>query len=128
MEIGFAGYTLFLALVIDRLHHYIRKLVGLKRAVSTSQKEIDKLQEEKVTFKDKEEKPSKDIRLLKEEIASFNDKLQNVKTETKQAEKRALDAEAHVVALQQQSQDLLLEYDRLLEDNQNLQQRLLLRG
>ncbi|MQL81800.1 hypothetical protein Taro_014251 [Colocasia esculenta] len=36
-------------------------------------------------------------------------------------DKRAEAAEAHVLALQKQSEDLLLEYDRLLEDNQILQ-------
>lgn len=41
--------------------------------------------------------------------------------ESEEKEKRVETAEAHVIALQKQSADLLLEYDRLLEENQNLQ-------
>lgn len=58
---------------------------------------------------------------MQEEIATLTEKLQKTKSEFQEQEKRATSAEAHVVALQKQSEELLLEYDRLLEDNQVLQ-------
>ena len=58
---------------------------------------------------------------MQEEIASLPENLKKVKLESEEKDKRVESAESHVVALQKQATDLLLEYDRLLEDNQNLQ-------
>ncbi|RWW08898.1 hypothetical protein GW17_00027630, partial [Ensete ventricosum] len=126
---AFAGYTLFLALVIDRLHHYIRKLINLRRTVNTSQEEVENLKKEKQRFKEKEETSLNEIKKLHEEVASIKERLQKLQSESAEHEKRAETAEAHVAALQKQSEELLLEYDRLLEDNQILQtQALAFRG
>ncbi|KAG1331485.1 B-cell receptor-associated protein 29 [Cocos nucifera] len=124
-EHDFAGYTLFLGLVIDRLHHYLRKMVALKQTVGTSKEEVEKLKKEQLHFKDKEDKASSEMQKLQRDIGSLTEKLQKLKTECEQQEKRAVSAEAHVVSLQKQLEELLLEYDRLLEDNQILQGQLL---
>ncbi|XP_077228193.1 B-cell receptor-associated protein 31-like protein [Tasmannia lanceolata] len=129
LEASLMGYSLFLGLVIDRLHHYLCKLIGLRKSVGSSKQEVEKLQKEHLHLKEKEEKASKQVRLLQEEVSSLTEKLQNQKLESEAKEKRALSAEANVTALQKQAEDLLLEYDRLLEDNQNLQtQSLSFRG
>ncbi|PKA60942.1 hypothetical protein AXF42_Ash006577 [Apostasia shenzhenica] len=129
LEASLIGYILFLAFVIDRLHHYIWKLITLRKTISTSRDEIERLQKEQLHFKEKESKWNDEIRKLKDETAGFDEKMQKLKVEVKEQEKRALDAEAHVTALQKQSEELLLEYDRLLEDNQILQtQALTYRG
>lgn len=122
---NFAGYTLFLGLVIDRLHHYLRKMVSLKKTVGTSKEEVEKLKKEHLHFKDKEDKASSEMQELQREVGNLTEKLQKQKTECEQQEKRAVSAEAHVVSLQKQLEELLLEYDRLLEDNQILQCQLL---
>ena len=58
---------------------------------------------------------------MQEEIASLPENLKKVKLESEEKDKRVESTESHVAALQKQAADLLLEYDRLLEDNQNLQ-------
>lgn len=121
LEASLMGYSLFLGFVIDRLHHYLRKLMGLRSTVRVSKHEVEKLKKDNQHLKEKEEKASKEISLLQEEISSLTESLQKLKSESEDNEKRAESAEASVVALQKQSEDLLLEYDRLLEDNQNLQ-------
>ncbi|WOK96612.1 hypothetical protein Cni_G05319 [Canna indica] len=121
VEASLIGYTLFLALVIDRLHHYLRKLVSLRKTVHTSREEVENLKKEHQKFIDKEQKSSNEIKKLHEEMASLKEKLQKLKSESEEREKKAQTAEAHVAALQKQSEELLLEYDRLLEDNQILQ-------
>ncbi|XP_073117527.1 uncharacterized protein [Elaeis guineensis] len=125
LEASLIGYTLFLGLVIDRLHHYLRKMVTLKKTVGTSKEEVEKLKKEHLHFKDKEDKASSEMQKLQREVGSLTEKLQKLKTECEQQEKRAVSAEAHVVSLQKQLEELLLEYDRLLEDNQILQGQLL---
>ena len=74
----------------------------------------------KEELKEKEEKASK-IKRVQEEIASLPENLKKVELESEEKDKRLESAESHVAALQKQAADLLLEYDRLLEDNQNLQ-------
>ena len=44
-----------------------------------------------------------------------------MKLASEEKDKRVESAESQVAALQKQAADLLLEYNRLLEDNQNLQ-------
>lgn len=123
-----AGFTLFLAFVIDRLHHYLRKLITLRKAANTSREEVEKLQMENRLFREKEEKSSSEIKKLHQEIAKLNESMKKLKSESEDHERKALEAEAHVNALQKQSEELLLEYDRLLEDNQILQSQLHYKG
>ncbi|KAH7664117.1 B-cell receptor-associated protein 29/31 [Dioscorea alata] len=108
-------------IVIDRLHYYLRKLSNLKKKVGVSNEEVEKIKKEHLHWKENEEKASVEIKKMQEEIATLTEKLQKTKSEFQEQEKRATSAEAHVVALQKQSEELLLEYDRLLEDNQVLQ-------
>ena len=107
--------------MIDRLHLYNRKLSHLKKIISTSQDEVENLKNQYFLCKTKEEEASEKIRTLKEEVSGLTDKLQKLRFETDEKEKRASYAESHVLALQRQSEKLLLEYDRLLADNQILQ-------
>ncbi|XP_042515847.1 uncharacterized protein LOC122090075 [Macadamia integrifolia] len=107
LEASLIGYSLFLGFVIDRLHHYLQKVTGLRT--------------ENQHLRKKEEKASKEIKLLGEEISNLTENLKKMKLACEDKENQVLSKEAHVAALQKQNEDLLLEYDRLLEDNQNLQ-------
>ncbi|KAK9039167.1 hypothetical protein V6N11_024003 [Hibiscus sabdariffa] len=121
LEASLIGFTLFLGFIIDRMHHYIKKLVGLRSRVGSSKEEVERLEKERSKLKDKDNKASKEIKLLKEEISTLSENLKKLKSESEEKDKKIETAEVHVASLQKQSTDLLLEYDRLLEDNQNLQ-------
>ncbi|KAF2284527.1 hypothetical protein GH714_026136 [Hevea brasiliensis] len=121
LEASLMGFTLFLGFMIDRVHHYLTKLIGLRSSIGSSKEEVERLQKDKMQLKEKEEKASKEIKLLKEQISTLSENLNKLKLENEEKEKQIETAEAHVASLQKQSADLLLEYDRLLEDNQNLQ-------
>ncbi|XP_019188472.1 PREDICTED: uncharacterized protein LOC109182749 [Ipomoea nil] len=121
LEATLMGFSLFLGFLIDRMHHYLRKLVGLRSSVGTSKNEVEKLEKDKLSFKEKAEKAEGEIKRLQKEISSLKDSLKKAKVECEEKGKEVETAEGHVAALQKQAADLLLEYDRLLEDNQNLQ-------
>lgn len=121
LEASLMGFTLFLGFLIDRMHHYLSKLIGLRRSVGSSKEEVERLQKEKMLLKEKEDKASMEIKLLLEQISTLSENLKKLKLESENKDKQIETAEAHVVSLQKQCADLLLEYDRLLEDNQNLQ-------
>ncbi|CAL0304536.1 unnamed protein product [Lupinus luteus] len=114
LEASLIGFTLFLGFLIDRVHHYLQKLINLRSNAGTSKEELENLKKETVNLKEREEKSSKEIKQLSESLKKLN-------SESEEKDKRIETAEAHVASLQKQAADLLLEYDRLLEDNQNLQ-------
>lgn len=120
-----AGFSLFLGFLIDRMHHYIQKLITLRSNTGASKQEVENLEKEKLQLKAKEEKASAEVKKLRKEISSLTENLNKLKTESAEKDKKVETAESHVTALQKQAADLLLEYDRLLEDNQNLQNQAL---
>ncbi|PNX92885.1 B-cell receptor-associated protein 31-like [Trifolium pratense] len=103
------------------MHHYLQKLINLRGNIGASKEEVENLKKETVELKEKEEKASKEIKQLKKELSNLSEGLKKVKMESEEKDKKVETAEAHVASLQKQAADLLLEYDRLLEDNQNLQ-------
>lgn len=115
LEATLMGCILFLVYVIDRLHEYLRKLIGLRSKVGASEQEVEMLKKENLQLKEKNDKSSKEIKSLKEEICNLTETLKKLKLDSEEKDQRVLSAEAHVVALQKQSEDLLLEYDRLLD-------------
>lgn len=121
LETSLMGFSLFLGFLIDRMHHYLQKLNRLRGNAGASKEEFEKLQKERAQLKEKEEQASKEIKLLQEQISTLSQDLKKLKLEAEEKDKKVETAEAHVVSLQKQAADLLLEYDRLLEDNQNLQ-------
>lgn len=127
LEASLMGFTLFLGFLIDRMHHYLRKLINIRSKVGSSKEEVGKLEKEKQQLKDKEEKASKEITALQDELSKVSNEVKKLKIESQEKDKTIETADAHVVALQKQAADLLLEYDRLLEDNQNLQTQALRR-
>lgn len=91
---------------------------SLKRQAKSFQEEYMQSKEQRV------DKSSEDVKLLKNEISELKQKLQKLTLESEAKDKMARDAEATAKSSQKQAEDLLLEYDRLLEDNQNLQTQL----
>lgn len=125
LEASLMGFSLFLALIIDRLHHQLRKLGGFRANMDSLKKQAKSLQEEYMRPKEqKVEKSSEEVKLLKNEISELKQNLQKLTLESEAKDKEARDAEATAKSSQKQAEDLLLEYDRLLEDNQNLQTQL----
>lgn len=61
---------------------------------------------------------------LSNEISSLKAKIKDLESECERKAKEANAAQAEAEALKKQSEGFLLEYDRLLEDNQNLRNQL----
>lgn len=59
-----------------------------------------------------------------EEMTALKAKLKHLESEIESKSKEVNAAEANAVALRKQSEGFLLEYDRLLEENQNLRNQL----
>jgi len=114
LETSSLGYILFLAFVIDRLHHYIRELRSLRKSIEVTTKLNRALEEAKNGSSGTQEK----------EIDGLKEEIKKLKSQLNEKEEEVKSAEASSVALRNQSEGLLLEYDRLLEDNQHLRSQL----
>ena len=112
-----AGGSLFLALMIDRLHHYMRELHIRRKGMEVIKKQSRAMEEGKVS-------KSEEMKALEEERTSLQTKLKHLELELESKAKDVSASEANVVALRKQSEGLLLEYDRLVEENQNLRSQL----
>ncbi|XP_010926189.1 uncharacterized protein [Elaeis guineensis] len=117
LEASLMGYSLFLALIIDRLHHYIRELRGLRKSMEAVMKQNRALEETKNGGSD-------DLKSRDKETTDLNEQIKQLKLELDAISKEAKAAEANATALGKQSEGLLQEYDRLLEDNKNLRNQL----
>jgi len=117
LEASLMGFLLFLALMIDRLHHYIRELRLLRKAMEAAKKQSR-------SYEDMKNGSSGEAKALAEEVAALKAKIQKLESDCEAKEKEAKAAEVEVSALHKQSEGLLLEYDRLLEDNQSLRSQL----
>lgn len=107
------GFALFLALMIDRLHHYIREL-------SLRRKNIEAVKKQNRAFED----GRSELKALEEETTTLRAKIKILELEVKAKKNEAGTAEANADSLKKRSEGFLLEYDRLLEDNQNLHSQL----
>ncbi|KAG8067614.1 hypothetical protein GUJ93_ZPchr0005g15919 [Zizania palustris] len=117
LEASLMGYSLFLGLIIDRLHHYIRELRTMKKNTEAITKQSRVLEEAKLGSVE-------EIRQYQKEISSLNEQVQELKrlSETKSEEMKT--AEANALALQKQSKGLLIEYERLVAENEELRNQL----
>ncbi|KAL7218926.1 hypothetical protein ACSBR2_012069 [Camellia fascicularis] len=114
LEASLMGFLLFLLLMIDRLHHYIRELRLLRKTMEAAKKQN----------RANEDGKSEELKVLGEEVSQLKKHIKQLETKHETKEKEVKSAEANVLALKSQSEGFLVEYDRLLEENQNLRNQL----
>lgn len=117
LEATLMGASLFLAFMIDRLHHYIREL-RIRR------KTMEAIKNQSRGFEDGKAAGSEEIKALEDQMTTLKSKLKELESELETKSKEANAAETNAVALRKQSEGFLFEYDRLLEENQNLRNQL----
>lgn len=69
-------------------------------------------------------KNGSELKAIGEQMAALRTKIGKLESECEAKAKEAKTAEAEAEALRKQSEGFLLEYDRLVEDNQNLRNQL----
>ncbi|XP_057455845.1 uncharacterized protein LOC130747043 [Lotus japonicus] len=117
LEASLMGFVLFLSLMIDRLHHYIRELRLLRKTMEAVKKQSR-------SFDDDKNGNAEEHKALAEEIMALKSKVKKLESECEVKGNKAKTLETEVEALKKQSEGFLMEYDRLLEDNQNLRNQL----
>ncbi|CAN1220191.1 hypothetical protein LINPERPRIM_LOCUS1822 [Linum perenne] len=110
------GFTLFLAFMIDRLHHYIRELRQLRNTMEATKKQTRGLDDSKSN--------PEELKALGEEVANLRSKVKKMEAECEAKTKEAKAAAEKADAVKTQSQGFIQEYERLQEDNQNLRSQI----
>lgn len=117
LDTSLMGFILFLGLMMDRLHHYIRELRLLRKTMEAVKKQNR-------SFDDGKNGSSEERKAIEEEVATLKSRIKTLESEcaAKTDEMKATESKAE--ALKKQSEGLLLECDRLLEDNQSVRSQL----
>nr|GFB74759.1 B-cell receptor-associated protein 31-like [Tanacetum cinerariifolium] len=76
------------------------------------------------TAEETKNKGADEVKILNEEMSKLKAQIQNLESEHSTKEKEIKSAEANSVALKNQSEGFLLEYDRLLAENEQLRDQL----
>lgn len=118
LDASLMGFILFLGLMMDRLHHYIRELRLLRKTMEITKKNQAR------SYDDAKNGNSEELKAMEEEIALLKSRIKTLESESAAKSDEVKAAKSTSEALQKQSENLLKEYDRLLEDNQNLRSML----
>ncbi|KAJ8423002.1 hypothetical protein Cgig2_020925 [Carnegiea gigantea] len=111
LESSLMGFILFLTLIIDRLHYYIRELSLRRKTMELDTRKKNSAIEE-------------DAKAREQQVETFKELIRQLEIELEDKIKEAHASEANVEALRKQSEGLLSEYDRLLAENQELRDQL----
>ncbi|KAJ4896835.1 B-cell receptor-associated protein 31-like [Raphanus sativus] len=117
LESTLMGGFLFLGLMIDRLHHYMRELRMRRKTMEVVKKEGSVLEGEKARASD-------EVKSLKQEITSLRERQKQLESEIEAKTKEIRTEETSGIALQKQSEGFLIEFNRLSEENQDLRYQL----
>ena len=85
---------------------------------------MEAVKKQNQVFEDGKSGSAKEIKALEEEKIALKAKVNQLESEFESKTKEANNAEANALALKKQSEGFLLEYDRLIEENQNLRNQL----
>ncbi|KAL8136842.1 hypothetical protein V2J09_002843 [Rumex salicifolius] len=100
------------ASLLDRVHHYIRELRLTRKTVDAAERNHEKFG------------GPEDIKAREEQVGFFKDIVRQLQSELEIKANEVDAAEAKTEAFRKQSEGLLLEYDRLLAENQELRAQL----
>ncbi|CAM0957272.1 unnamed protein product [Alopecurus aequalis] len=117
LEASLMGYSLFLGLVIDRVHHYIRDLRSMKKNMEAVTKQSRVLEEAKLGG-------TEELQGYQKKIDSLNEEVQLLKHQSVSKTEELKTAETNTLALRKQSEGLLTEYERLISENEELRKKL----
>uniref|UniRef100_A0A1J3J7L9 Endoplasmic reticulum transmembrane protein n=1 Tax=Noccaea caerulescens TaxID=107243 RepID=A0A1J3J7L9_NOCCA len=113
LESTLMGGVLFLGLMIDRLHHYMRELRIRRKSMEAMKKQAMGLESVKSGVSD-------EIKKMEDEIKALLEKQKELESEVETISKEVGTEKTIAVALQKQSEGFLVEFNRLMEENQNL--------
>eukprot|EP00252_Welwitschia_mirabilis_P026918 TRINITY_DN9016_c0_g1_i1.p1 TRINITY_DN9016_c0_g1~~TRINITY_DN9016_c0_g1_i1.p1 ORF type:complete len:225 (-),score=38.27 TRINITY_DN9016_c0_g1_i1:33-707(-) len=120
LEASLMGYSLFLGLVIYRLHHFLQKIRGLKKDVESLKTKV-----KESIMPMEETKPKNALPVtLKNEVTKLKEKAQELNFDCQSIETKVKSAEGDAKAIQKQTDLLLMEFNKILEENERLHSQL----
>ncbi|CAM6081542.1 unnamed protein product [Calypogeia fissa] len=126
LESALSGFIMLMALMINRVHYYLRGKRGLTLQLEVLKKQSKSAETEYLRLKEEKNQSSAtdasdaEIKSLKEVIADLRGKVEQLQKDLQTKDKEAKAAEGNAQAIRKQSEGMALEYERLLEDNENL--------
>lgn len=113
----YAGFSLFLSFMIDKLHHYIRELRLLRKAMETAKNQSSK-------FEDSKNNGAEELKDLGDEVSNLRTKIKELESDCESKDNDIKSAETSLVALKSQSNGYVEEISRVQRENQNFRNQL----
>lgn len=117
LEASLIGFSLFLLLIIDGLHQYIREVNILKKTLRAARKQNQVYEESK-------KKSANEAKSVKEKISRLRTEIKKLELECDKKKKEVESRKANSDALKSRLEGFLVEYDGLLADNKDLKDQL----
>ncbi|KAI9128463.1 hypothetical protein K1719_001456 [Acacia pycnantha] len=116
LEATLMGGILFHALIVDRLHHYVKEHQIQRKNTEAVKKEAE--------AEEFNAKKAEEMKALEKEKVRLGAELEGLKSELQTNIKKVNVAKVDAVALRKQSEGFFLQYDRLLKEKQELRVQL----
>lgn len=113
----YTGFSLFLSFMIDKLHHYIRELRLLRKAMETAKNQSS-------SFEDSKNNGAEELKDLGDEVSHLRTKIKELESDCESKYNELKSAETSLVALKSQSEGYVEEISRLQHENQNFRNQL----
>ncbi|KAG6551325.1 hypothetical protein Mapa_007111 [Marchantia paleacea] len=127
LESALSGFILLLALMINRVHFFLREASGLKLSLEVVKKQSKTAQSEYLRLQQEqrvEGQTLSELKGLKDIVEDMREKVEKMQVDVQIKEKEVRAAEASVLAIRRQTEGIRLEYERLVDDNENLRNQL----
>ncbi|KAK1353591.1 Endoplasmic reticulum transmembrane protein [Heracleum sosnowskyi] len=117
LQASLIGFSLFLSFMIDKLHHYIRELRMLRKAMETAKNQS-------CSFEDSKNNGAGELKDLGDEVSNLRTKIKELESDCESKDNEIKSAQSSLVALKSQSEGYVEEISRLQHENQNFQNQL----
>lgn len=117
LEATVIGFSLFLLLIIDSLHQYIRAVNVLTETLRAARRQNK-------AYENSKKKSADEAKLVKEKISRLKTEIKKLESECDRTEKEVESRKANSDALKSRLEGFLVDYDGLLADNKDLKDQL----
>jgi B-cell receptor-associated protein 31 len=134
LEIALIGYCLLLGLMMTSLDSFLKHMGALTRNIDVLKKQAKGAQEEYLRLQSEQQNSKKsrdeelaaamEIKSLKDVVSDLRNKLERLQLDANSKEKEVKVLKVSMRALEKQLEGFLLEYNRLMDDNESLRNQL----
>ncbi|BBN04708.1 B-cell receptor-associated protein 31 [Marchantia polymorpha subsp. ruderalis] len=127
LESALSGFILLLAIMINRVHFFLREASGLKLSLDVLKKQSKNAEAEYKRLQEEQNVDSQtqaELKGLRAVVEDMREKVEKMQLDVQFKDKEVKAAEASVIAIRKQTEGIRQEYERLVDEHNNLRDQL----